>query len=79
MRWEDRRPGEERANNQRGCYLPDAPTVPPILTPSSQPENPLAPKKTGFEVDFAGQLRSEEEDGKNRLEEIMAGFLDQRP
>src|SRR5271165_944103 len=32
MRWEDRRPGEERANSQRGCHLPESPTVPPILT-----------------------------------------------
>src|SRR5271166_3315228 len=45
MRWEDRRPGEERANNQRGCHLPETPTVPPILTPGSQPENPFAPKR----------------------------------
>src|SRR5271166_5158975 len=49
MRWEDRRPGQKCAVSQRGCKLPEAPTVPPILTPRSQHENPSAQKKAEIE------------------------------
>src|SRR5271166_4380677 len=55
MRWEDRRPGQERANNQRGYHLPEAPTVPPILTADSRHENPSVLKKELCDQVFLGK------------------------